>query len=226
MSDLAVTARCWEDLAALPLEVAEHILEVFVERRAEDPQSGETMKGVGGPLRKLHADLSGGRSIRAVTWYDRRRDVCWLLGAGDHSVYDRVEAMAPSGRHLPTAEDIANFEADAPIRLMERVLRAARPALEAALAAPNIEVPVTNSPPPNAYFRVDGSRLWVRVVIVERGYRQVSDRQLAAVWASVFGTADMTLDYPPDGGAWDSLYMVGPCPSPDAWPPRKLLDRV
>lgn len=86
MSDLAITARCWEDLAALPDEVAEHILDVFVARRGLDPESGETMHGVGGPLRKLHADRSGGRSLRAITWYDPGRDVCWLLAAGDHRV--------------------------------------------------------------------------------------------------------------------------------------------
>jgi hypothetical protein len=102
-------------LAASPDEVAEHILEVFVARRGTDPESGETMHGVGGPLRKLHADLSGGRSIRAVTWYDPGRDVCWLLAAGDHRVYDRVVALARTGEHLPTAEDFANFKADAPV---------------------------------------------------------------------------------------------------------------
>ena len=224
MSDLAVTARCWEDLAALPDEVAEHILAVFVARRGADPESGETMRGVGGPLRTLHADLSGGRSIRAVTWYDRGRDVCWLLAAGDHTVYDRVEALARTDGHLPTAADIANFEADAPVRLMERVLRQARPALEAALAAPGTEVPVTETPPPRASFRVEGDRLWVRVVVFAQGRRQLSERQVAAIWASVFGSTQLTLDYPSDGGAWDSIYLVGPCPSPDDYPPPRRLD--
>jgi hypothetical protein len=226
LSDLAITARCLEDLEALPDEVAEHILAVFVARRGADPESGETMRGVGGPLRKLHADLSGGRSIRAVTWYDRGREVCWLLAAGDHTVYDRVEALARTGGHLPTAADIANFEADATVRLMERVLRTARPALEAALAAPGTEVPVTETPPPKAYFRVDGDRLWVRVVLFEKGRRQLNERQIAAIWASTFGTAQLTMDIPPDGGSWDSIYLVGPCPSPDDYPPPPRLDRT
>ncbi len=183
------------------------------------------MQGVGGPLRKLHADLSGGRSVRAVTWYDRGRDVCWLLAAGDHTVYARVETLARSDSHLPTSADIANFDADAPVRLMERVLRAARPALEAALAELGTEVPVTESPPPKAYFRVQGDQLWVRVVVVESGRRQITEPQLTAIWATVFGTAELTLDYPQDGGAWDSVYLVGPCPSLDAWPPPKRLGR-
>lgn len=224
MSDLAITARCWADLAALPGEVAEHILVVFTARRGADPESGETMRGVGGPLRKLHADMSGGRSIRAVTWYDRGRDVCWLLAAGDHTVYDRVEALARTDSHLPTGQDIAEFEADAPVRLMERVLRQARSALEAALAAPGSEVPVTETPPPRAYFRTEGDRLWVRVVIFEQGRRQLNDRQIGAIWAGVFGAAQVAMDYPPDGGAWDSIYLVGPCPSPDSYPPLRRLD--
>ncbi len=139
MSDLALTARCWEDLAALPDEIAQHILGVFVARRGLDPESGETMHGVGGPLRKLHTDRSGGRSLRAVTWYDRGRDVCWLLAAGDHGVYDRIVALAQTGDHLPAVGDLANFDADAPVRLIERVLRQARPALQAALAEPRTD---------------------------------------------------------------------------------------
>lgn len=223
MSDLAITARCWEDLAALPDEVAEHILAVFVARRGADPESGETMHGLGGPLRKLHADLSGGRSIRAVTWYDRGRDVCWLLAAGDHTVYDRVEVVARTAGHLPTVADVANFEADAPVRLVERVLRRARPALEAALAAPGTEVRLTETPP-KAYFRVAGDRLWVRVVLFEHGRRQLSERQIAAIWAGTFGTARFAMEYPSDGGSWDSIYLVGPCPSPDKYPPPLHLD--
>lgn len=90
MTDLAITARCWHDLENLAdrfsPDVAEHVIDVFVARRGIDPESGETMSGIGGPLRKLHADLSGGRGIRAVTWYDRGRDVCWLLAAGTHEV--------------------------------------------------------------------------------------------------------------------------------------------
>ena len=61
------------------------------------------MRGVGGPLRKLHAGLSGGRSVRAVTWYDRGRDVCWLRATGDHALYEREEALARTDGHLPTA---------------------------------------------------------------------------------------------------------------------------
>jgi hypothetical protein len=37
------------------------------------------------------------------------------LAAGDHRVYDRVVALARTGEHLPTAEDFANFKADAPV---------------------------------------------------------------------------------------------------------------
>jgi len=85
-------------------------------------------------------------------------------------------------------------------------------------------VAVTETPPPQAYFRVEGGRLWVRVVIVQHGRRQLSERQVVGIWVSVFGTAALTIESPLDGGAWDSIYLVGPCPSPDDWPPPKRFD--
>lgn len=124
MTDLAITARCLEQdlLGRLAPEVAEHVVQIFVERWGLNPESGERMARVGGPLRKLHADLSGGRSVRAVTWYERGRDVCWLLAAGMHEdFYDFVEELAKSDAHLPTPADVASSEADAPVRLMSVV---------------------------------------------------------------------------------------------------------
>lgn len=220
MSELAVTARCWsEDLSELDPVVAEHILLVFAERRGQDPRSGETMRRVGGPVRKLHADLPAA-SLRAVTWYDPGRDVCWLLAAGEHEdVYERVERLAIQGRLMPTATDLANFDADAPQRLMKAIFRRARSALRAAFQKPGVEIPVTDFPPPRASFRVDGDNLWVRVVIVERGQRCITDRQLAAIWVAVFGTPHLSFGVPDDGGRWDSIYLVGPIPDLDDWPP-------
>jgi hypothetical protein len=219
VTDLAITARCWEDLSALPAEVAEHVIQVFVERRGLDPESGETMRGVGGPLRKLHADLSGGRSIRAVTWYDRSRDVCWLLASGWHDdLYARVERLAETDAHLPTPTDIANFEADAPIRAMERVIRQARSALEYAMGAPGTEVPLTLSPSPEAYFRVEGDLLWLRIVLFAGKRRQVTPQQVAVIRVAVFGNADTEEEFPA-GSRWDSLLIVGALPSLDSWPP-------
>src|SRR5262249_7478301 len=153
-----------------------------------DPKSGETMRGVGGPLQKLHADLSGGRSVRAVTWYDRSRDVCWLLAAGWHDdLYDRVAQLAKTDAHLPSLTDWANYEADAPLRALERVVRAARGALEMALAQPGTDVAVTTSPPPEAYFRVEGDLLWLRVVVFSGGKRQLTPKAVAAIQVAVFG---------------------------------------
>ena len=220
MTDLAITKRCEEeDLAALPFEVVTRVITAFEERRGLNPESGETMSGVGGPLRKLHADLSGDRSVRAVTWYDRSRDVCWLLAAGWHDVYDRVETLAKTDAHLPTPDDVANFEADAPIRAMERVARSARQALEEAIASPGAEVPVTTSPPPKAYFRVDGDVLSVRITIFDRGKRVLTPKQVAAIQVAVFGRESVLVEFPPASGIWDSVLMVGPVPSLDSWPP-------
>ena len=105
MSKLAITSRCWDDLAGPDAEVAEHILTVFGQPRGLNPRSGETMRRVGGPVHKLHADLPT-HSPQAVTWYDPDRDVCWLLAAGQHDdVYKRVErhrstSIATSARSL------------------------------------------------------------------------------------------------------------------------------
>lgn len=226
MTDLGITARCWHDLEELAdhfsPEVAEHVLDVFVARRGANSESGETMSGVGGPLRKLHADLSGGRSIRAVTWYDRGRDVCWLLAAGTHDVYELVERLARTDEHLPTVADIANFEADAPVRLIERVVRAAKGALRQATDHPGTEVAVTNSPPPQAFFRVEGDRLWVRVVMYAGSQVHLTTQQLVALQAAIFGPAPASQEYPDDGGQWDSIYLVGPLPPLDSWPPPTL----
>jgi hypothetical protein len=225
VTDLAITARCLEQdlLGSLESEVAEHVVEVFVERRGQNPESGERMARVGGPLRKLHADLSGGRSVRAITWYDRGRDVCWLLAAGMHDdFYDFVEELAKSDVHLPTAADVANFEADKPIRLMSRVMRSAKSALEEALQEAGKEVPVTDNPPPKAFFRVADDRLWVRVVMYGRQGFTLTAKQLAAVQAAVFGSGPAQQGYPVDP-QWDSIYLVGPIPSLDSWPPPERI---
>ena len=225
MTDLAVTARCLEHdlLEGLEAEVAEHVLEVFVERRGTNPESGEKMARVGGPLRKLHADLSGGRSVRAVTWYDPGRDVCWLLAAGMHDMfYSYVEELARNDSHLPTSTDRANYEADAPIRLMDRVIRNATPALEKAIQQPGMEFAVTEEPPPCAYFRVEGGRLWVRILMYGRRGYQLSSSQRAAIQAAVFGESPVDEEYPADA-RWDSVYLAGPIPSLDSWPPQQHL---
>jgi len=168
-------------------------------------------------------DHTGGRSVRAVTWYDRSRDVCWLLAAGMHEdFYEYVEELAKTDAHLPTPTDVANFEADAPVRLMSRVVRNSRSALKEALHEPGRDVPVTESPPPRAYFRVADDRLWVRVVMYGQHGFTLTAKQLAAIQGAVFGTAPVKRDYPEDA-QWDSIYLVGPIPSLDSWPPPERL---
>lgn len=49
--------------------------------------------------------------------------------------YDDVEEMAKADSHLPTEVDVANFEADAPVRLMSRVVRNATPSRMKCLCA-------------------------------------------------------------------------------------------
>jgi len=224
VTDLAITARCQnDDLPNLPPDDATHLVNVFAERRGQNPEGGEEMKGLGGPLYKLHADLSGGRDIRGITWYDRGADVCWLLAGGRHDVYARVEQLAKTDSHWPTSEDWANFEADAPIRLIERVVRNARTSLEEAMKKPGAEVPLTLSPPPAAFFQIDGERLWLRATLFAHGRRQLTQKQVAALWAAVFGKGIPQEGHPEHGGRWDSIYLVGPIPDLESWPPAKSL---
>ena len=224
MTDLAITARCEGELTEQfrPDEAA-HVLATFQQRRGQNPESGETMAGVGGPIHKLHADLPGGRSIRAVTWYDRAADICWLCGGGWHDdVYDRMEELYRRGELLPTETDRANASADAAIRIYERMIQQSRPGLLTALERPGEEVqalaaaPHAIPPTPAVFFLVQDDQLQVRVVFIDRGQRTVSARQLAAIAAGVFG-ADAP---PPEGGEkWDSIYLRGPLPDLDGWPP-------
>ena len=224
MTDLAITARCQRELAEqFTLDEARHILAVFQERRGQDPESGETMARVGGPIHKIHADRPGGRSIRAVTWYERSADICWLCGAGWHDdFYRRMEDLAKGEHLLPTETDRANARADAAIRVYERTIQQSRGALVKALELSGEEVlalegaPQTVPPTPEVYFSVLGDTLQVRVIFIQRGQRTVTQRQLAAIAAGVFGA---TTPAPEAGEAWDSIYFRGPVPDLDGWPP-------
>lgn len=223
---LAITARCQQDLDDLDNDdLAAHIIEVFQERRGQNPLSGEEMRGIGGPLMKLHADRPG-HSIRAVTWYERSRDICWLLAAGVHDeVYRRVERLAKTNQHLPTGTDYARIEAEAGMHLMWRAVERARNAMEEALRRPGHEVPLVTDPPPRAYLCVDGNWLRVRVVYVENGRRTTTQKQVAALAAAIFGRSDIEISADPSGRAWDSLFLVGPVPAIDTWPPRRFVSR-
>jgi hypothetical protein len=141
LTELWITRRCWGDLEQLGDEASTTVLERFQERRGLDPESGETMSGIAG-VRKLHGDPGGGRSVRAVTWYDAGQDVCWLMAAGLHDrFYDRVLALHGEGALFPDDADRADFAADAPQRLMRRVVAGARSAFLQAQANPGKKSP-------------------------------------------------------------------------------------
>lgn len=66
-----MTARCEDDLEALPEDVAEDILDKLVSARATAPEAGERVLALRErPCYSLHS----GR-YRAVTWFDRQHDV-------------------------------------------------------------------------------------------------------------------------------------------------------
>ena len=108
---------------------------------------------------------------------------------------------------------------------MRRVVQSARPALLAALASPGEEIPVTESPPPRAFFRVEGDRLWVRVTLYGPQGVPITQRQIAALRAAVFGDTPNQLAEPPwlEYPPWHSIYVVGQLPDPATWPPLPRL---
>jgi hypothetical protein len=53
------------------------------------------------------------------------------------------------------------------------------------------------------------------------GFR-LTAKQLAGIQAAVFGAGPVAQDYPEDA-QWDSIYLVGPIPSVDSWPPPERL---
>lgn len=223
MIDLAITARCQAELESLrDSAIGVHIIETFVARRSQNPEGGETMSDVPN-VRKLHADLSGGRSVRAVTSYDRRREVCWLLAGGTHDrFYEHVVELHKAGTLWPTTIDWANFEADEEIRLIERIVRGSRAALAEALRNPGTEILVTSTPPPDAYFLVRGSSLTVRVIRYVRKRPVIDERGIAAIWGAIFGNAVLNEVFPANGD-WASVYLEGPMPDLNRWPPQRTL---
>src|SRR6266511_22690 len=122
MPHLGVTARCEDDLDAIP--EADRLLEKFKELRSRAPESGDLIDGL--RERECHS-LHSGR-YRAVTWYDRQADVVWLLAAGIHRSGSRVDAYAVAieheraGRLYPTEQDL---------RVLEEAKRRERIAAEA-----------------------------------------------------------------------------------------------
>lgn len=114
MTRLGVTARCEVDLEAIPPGAGERLLRKFETLRSEAPESGELIDGL--RERECHS-LHSGR-CRAITWYDRETDICWLVAAGLHrsgirdDLYERAIALERAGRLYPTSEDYRTIEED------------------------------------------------------------------------------------------------------------------
>lgn len=114
-----MTSRCLRDDLGLPAEYvardarhfcAEHeSLQTFVAKRSGAPDEGEPALHMGahGLIKTLHV----GRA-RAITAYDRERDVCWLLAYGEthakgekRDAFNDFEALFERGELMPSAED-------------------------------------------------------------------------------------------------------------------------
>lgn len=115
-----VTSRCDRDLERLPRDIADDIVSRFVQGRSLVPDEGERIRDLADrPCYSLHA----GR-YRAATWYDRARDVVWLLAAGVHrddspeDFYQEAARLERSGQLYPTQADQARVES---VRRAERL---------------------------------------------------------------------------------------------------------
>jgi hypothetical protein len=111
---LRITSRCEGDLAGLGEEAAAAIVEKFTEVRGQAPASGELIAGL---QQRPCASLHAGR-YRAVTWFDREREIVWLLAAGIHradsreDAYSQAIALEQAQRLYPTDEDYVRLAAD------------------------------------------------------------------------------------------------------------------
>jgi hypothetical protein len=104
-----VTSRCDRDLERLPRDIADDIVDKFILGRTLAPETGERIRDlIDRPCYSLHA----GR-YRAATWYDRARDVVWLLAAGVHredspeDFYQEVARLEHAGQLYPADSDHA-----------------------------------------------------------------------------------------------------------------------
>jgi hypothetical protein len=113
---VAITARCEiEDLESPGLRpIVTQIKDKLRELRTQAPEDGERV----GSLRDRDCLSLHGSRYRGVTWYDRERDVVWLLSVGIHRDDSHVDAYAVAaaleraGRLYPTDADIAIAERD------------------------------------------------------------------------------------------------------------------
>lgn len=139
VEDLGVPANC----LSLPVEdIGHEVAQAFALKRAKGGQAGERfVLPKSGPIAEK---LRWTERWRGATWYDRRFNVIWLIGAGWHEggsradVYKRIAALDEDDRLFPTQED---YEALHKIRaeiLVHDILHETVPTLltEAHLAAP------------------------------------------------------------------------------------------
>lgn len=151
--NLRVTSRCLKDDIGidgrLVYQDARHFenshpaVTKFVAMRGAAPDAGEPIYG---PFpRGLVCSLHVG-GARAVTTWDKRENVCWLLAYNHfHRNGDPDDAYAiflglyNSGDLLPTEEDYAAFFADEEDAFFDRMLEAGQKLLERARANPGRE---------------------------------------------------------------------------------------
>jgi hypothetical protein len=192
---LRITSRCEADLADLGEEAAAAIVEKFAELRGQAPASGEVIAGL---QQRLCASLHAGR-YRAVTWYDREREIVWLLAAGIHradsreDAYNQAIALEQAQHLYPTAEDYARFaaddqrnrlqqEADELARLREEVLAAADGIVRRYASADGLYAEIWAE----IVLGLDEGEVVLRLRVQRQGTAWLSADELAVLVAAVF----------------------------------------
>ena len=103
------TLRCErEDHPQLEPGIAKGLLRKVQNRiDTQSIESGDRYESV--PVPKMFTEHQG--DFRAVTWYDRPREVVWICAAGTHDVYNLARELFDADRLLPTRDDFVALEA-------------------------------------------------------------------------------------------------------------------
>jgi hypothetical protein len=181
------------------LLVDEHkVIRAFVEQRSQDAQGREATLGVKPTTWNLHVG-----TWRAVTWYEERSGICWLLAATATHNYRTFEQRAAAGTLLPTPTDRADLEVrtrPADGDFWELAIEDALQLIERVQANPNTEVHATlgDELDVSLYHAVDDTggltAVHITCVLPPRGNRQL-DEDICQILAGMFLDSD-------DGVTW------------------------
>ncbi len=136
-----ITRRCAQDLRSLPTDIARALVEKFISDRSTAPEAAVRIRSL---VERSCFSLHSGR-YRAATWYERDRDVIWLIAAGVHregsreDFYSVAEARERAGQLYPTTADYVELAAEEQIDRLRSAVKQLQLLRQAVLEAPNQE---------------------------------------------------------------------------------------